>query len=57
MVRIETVPFIEKADGRWTRPRGYHRFIKRKKARAERRRAKANPECTPCYGRYRGWET
>lgn len=57
MVRVERVPSIEQADDHPKRPRLYHRFIKRKKSRAERRRAKANPECTPCYGRYRGWET
>lgn len=36
--------------------RGFHRFIKRRKIRIERRRAKAEPECQPAYGRYSGWE-
>lgn len=35
----------------------YHRFLKRAKNRAERRRAKQDPECVPGYGRYHGWET
>lgn len=30
-------------------------FTKRLKARAERRRAKADPECFAYYGRYAGW--
>lgn len=30
-------------------------FLKRRKARSERRRARLNPECVPGYGRYRGW--
>jgi hypothetical protein len=49
--RIETVPCIEKADGKSS-----HRYFKRRKNRAERRRAKSNPECTPSYGKFRGWE-
>jgi len=50
----------EKADSRscWEHggPKSHHRFIKRQKARIERRRAKRDPECTPGYGKYRGWE-
>ncbi len=47
----------EKADGKSRRAGGYHQFIKRRKNRVERRRAKHDPECQPGYGRYRGWET
>jgi hypothetical protein len=36
---------------------GYHRYLKRAKARIERRRAHIDPECQPYYGKYRGWET
>lgn len=34
----------------------YSRWLKKAKARAERRRAKRNPESVPGYGRYSGWE-
>lgn len=47
----------EQADGHSKRGRGYHQFIKRKKNRSERRKAKQNPEAPPTYGKYRGWET
>lgn len=33
------------------------KWCKRLKARVERRRAKADPECPAGYGRYRGWLT
>jgi len=32
------------------------RFIKIAKHRVERHRANINPECIPCYRKYRGWE-
>ena len=49
---------VEQADGRSTgRVGSYHRFIKRRKNRVERRRAKADPEYPPTYGRYAGYET
>lgn len=35
----------------------FHRFIKKLKRRVERRKAKRDPECTPTYGRYDGYET
>lgn len=35
----------------------YHKFLKRKKARYERRKAKKNPEAKATYGKYRGYET
>lgn len=47
----------EQADGHSKRRNGYHQFIKRRKNRIERRRAKVNPEIHPTYGKYRGWET
>lgn len=30
-------------------------FLKRLKARSERRRARRDPECLPAYVRYTGW--
>jgi hypothetical protein len=46
----------EQADGKgrglWLRV-----YVKRRKARLERRKARLDPECTPGYGRYRGWLT
>jgi hypothetical protein len=47
----------EQADGKSKRRSGYHQFLKRKKRRAERKKAKANPDCQPAYGRYDGYET
>jgi hypothetical protein len=47
----------EQADGKSRRAGGGHQFIKRKKRRIERRKAKANPEAAPTYGKYRGWES
>jgi len=44
---------IERADGR-SGP--YHRYLKRAKARLERRRANRNPECLPGYRKHSGWE-
>lgn len=32
------------------------RYAKRQKNRAERRRARLDPEAPPGYGRYRGWD-
>jgi hypothetical protein len=34
-----------------------HQRIKKQKRRVERRKAKRDPECTPTYGRYDGYET
>lgn len=36
---------------------GHRAGIKRAKRRGERRRAKANPETPPSYGKYRGYES
>lgn len=33
------------------------KFLKSRKVRAERRRANAEPETQPGYGKYRGWES
>lgn len=49
--------FIEKADGRSKRSGGYHQWLKQKKARSERKKARKNPDCQPTYGKYTGWET
>ncbi len=35
----------------------YHRYLKKAKLRQERRRAKVDVECVPCYRKYRGYET
>jgi hypothetical protein len=48
---------VMQADGRSRRAGGGHQFLKKQKARAERRRARQNPECVPGYGRYKGYET
>ena len=54
---------VEQADAKgpdWNKGRigrTYHRFLKRRKVRLERRRANAMPDCQPAYGKYRGWET
>ena len=47
----------EQADGKSRRACGGHQFIKRKKRRAERRKARVNPEAAPTFGKYRGYET
>jgi hypothetical protein len=52
---------IEKHMDRKMRPRrgciGHsHSIYKKIKHRRERRRAKVDPECTPEYNRYDGWE-
>jgi len=47
----------KQADGKSKRGDGYHQFIKRRKSRIERRKAKLNPSCQPTYGKYAGWET
>ena len=54
---VDRVAKVEQADGKSTHPNGYHKFLKRKKVRLERRRAKENPECIPAYNRYQGYET
>lgn len=49
---------VEQADGYGSKRAGsYHAYLKKRKARSERRRAKAAPECQPGYGRYKGYET
>lgn len=50
------IKFVEQADGKSKRSNMYHSLLKRQKARAERRRAKADPECQPAYRKYKGWE-
>jgi len=49
---------VEQADAHWKRHRsGYHAYLSRRKNRVERQEAKRDPECQPCYGRYRGYES
>ncbi len=45
----------EQADG--ASGGNWHRFLKMRKRRYERRKAKRNPDCIATYGRYRGYET
>lgn len=47
---------VEMADGTSDRAGGGRQLRKRTKARRERHRAKANPECTPGYTKYRGYQ-
>jgi len=47
----------EQADGKGRRAGSGHNWLKRQKNRVERRKAKRDPECTPGYGRYKGYET
>ncbi len=51
---MERVKPIQQADGH--SGGRHHRFLKIQKRRNERRRAKRNVECTPHYGKYRGYE-
>ena len=46
----------EQADGKRTRG-AYHRRLKRRKIRQERRKSKADPEAAPTYKKYQGYET
>jgi len=48
---------VEQADGHSKHGGAYHQFIKRRKRRNERRRAKQDPECLPAYNRFRRYET
>lgn len=52
---------VRKAKGVQADGQGYglrcRKFAKWVKNRLERRAAKADPECQPGYGRYRGWLT
>ena len=47
---------VAQADGKSKRHGGYHYWLKRWKARKERREARNNPECQPTYNRYRHYE-
>jgi hypothetical protein len=40
----------------WKVLRGSNKWAKQKKHRIERQRAKREPDCTPCYRKYCGWE-
>lgn len=46
----------EQADGHSKKGYGGHQWLKRRKNKLERRKAKQDPECAPTYGRYKGWE-
>lgn len=48
---------VEQADGKSKRRGGYHQYLKKRKRKLERRKARANVEAQPTYGRYTGWET
>ena len=45
---------VEQADGRGWGDRG-RRYLKKRKARLERRRANIDPETQPAYTRFKGW--
>lgn len=47
---------VEQADGKGQGYRG-RKYLKVRKARLERRRAKADPDCQPAYTKYKGWYT
>lgn len=58
MPRLASVLAIGRAYGRWwgsRRRSGWKAYLKRRKAKSERRRAKLDPEAAPGHGRYRGW--
>ena len=46
---------VEQADGH--SGTAYHRYLKKHKNRIERRKANADPESPPAYGKYKGYET
>ena len=46
----------EKQDDQGLKRRSRHtKLMRAKKHRVERRRAKRDPECMPCYNKHRGW--
>ncbi len=45
---------VEQADG--YSGGNWHKFLKRKKRRKERHKAKRNPECLASYNKYKGYE-
>lgn len=51
--RANTVTWFGKYP--WRRVRRSNRHLKAYKNRAERRRAKCDPECVPCYNRFNGY--
>lgn len=53
----ERIKLHEQADGHSRRAGQYHQWLKREVNRTERRRARRDPGCVPCYGRYQGYET
>ena len=48
---------VEQADGVSRRAGSAKQFTKKRKARAERRMAKLEPEIAPGYGHYNGYNT
>lgn len=46
----------EQLDGPSRKAGGHHQFVKKTKNRKERRKARINPETTPTYKKYNGWE-
>lgn len=49
------IPRVEQADVKESRIG--KKWLKRAKKRAERRRAKCDPETLALYGKYRGWQS
>ena len=48
---------VEKADGHSRRAGSFHKFLKIRKNRLERRREKRDVSCQPGYGRFSGYES
>lgn len=46
---------VEQADVHTRRPNAARQFVKKKKRRIERRRARQDPEVQPTYNKYGGW--
>lgn len=55
-MKRQRTPKVEKADGS-SHKSNYHRFLKKRKNRLERKKAKCDPETQPTYGKYYGYET
>ena len=52
--KMRNSPRLEQADGESGK---YRKYLKKKKIRLERRKAKENPETQPTYGKYYGYQS
>lgn len=55
-IERKTAKFVATLSKPWGTVKVSHRWDKKKKHRIERRRAKLDPECDPCYRKYKGYE-